>query len=613
MYSNLKFPRYLAILSTIAILSACGSQQLAENDLSRQASVPAPQNPEVYLSLASQAQNNGARSAYLLKAASAYYDNNLPSQARAALNDVDYRFLQDSEWQSYWLLKFELALMVEDKPTLEETLAIIHSPTFFQSNISMQHERLEQLERAYSVLDQPIKAAQLLIENTNLLKAAPRDINEQIWKRLRQAELSDLGAYVLPEDHYDTRGWIALARAIRLNSLRLQDQYLALQEWIDAWDLHPAASDLPKELQLLLELPESRPRSIVLALPFSGALAPVSEAIRDGILASYYAHHDSDDSTSLSSGDPISITTFDTHTRDFFSLYDGHLADNSIIIGPLQKSTLARLLESDALPVKTLALNYVSSERAVENLYQFSLNPEDETRQVAQRLREEGHERIGILAPESDWGLRVYDSFNLANVEFDNTLIESAFYGDQKTLSPAVAKVLATDLSKARTRTVTQITGIPLDSVPRRRQDIDAVFMVAKADIAKQLKPLLAYHYASNLPVYATSQINDLDNQDNLRDLNGIRFVDMPWSLSATIGLRRTLEEQFPQKASNYSRFHAMGVDAFQITPRLELLSQIEDSHIEGQTGELSIGNDNVVRRKLQWATFKSGKPIIIN
>lgn len=583
---------------------------MAEQQDSDSSLLTRQQNPEVLLALASQAQNNGARSGYLLQAALAYWSNNLPSQTKAALADVDFRFLQDSDWQAYWLLKFDLALMEQDKPALEQTLAIIHSPTFFQSDISVQIDRVQKMERAYALLDQPIKAAQLLIEHANLLDQDPLALNEQIWKRLRQTEASDLSQYALPEDNYDIKGWLTLARAIRLNSLRLQDQYTALVDWLNAWDLHPAAIDLPRELQLLSELPESQPRNVVLALPFSGPLAPVSEAIRDGILASYYTISEGN---GHSSGEAVSITTYDTQTQDFFALYDGRLPDNSMIIGPLQKETLTQLLQSDALPVKTLALNYVPAERAVENLYQFSLNPEDETRQVAKRLQEEGHERIGILAPESDWGLRIYDSFNAANAEFDLTLVESAFYEGQKTLSAAVAKVLATDLSKERAKLVRQITGMYLDNVPRRRQDIDAVFMVAKSDVAKQLKPLLAYHYARGLPVYATSQINNLDNPDNLRDLNGIKFVDMPWSLSSTISLRRTLEQQFPQKASRYSRFYAMGVDAYEITPRLELLSQVEDSHIEGQTGELSIGADNVVSRQLQWATFKSGKPMIIN
>ena len=617
MYRTSKALPALLFFGLAVLISACSSQQVSKNQAPQTSSVSSHQNPETLLAIAAQSSNKGAASVYLLKAAQLYWEGNLFSQAKAALAQVDHRSLLDQQWQAYWMLRLTMALQEENTLQLEEIIPVVHSPNFFQQEWTEQRKLVTELERAYELSARPLDAAMILIEYSSLFED-PDLINEQIWKHLKNADLTLLSTFEYAGEHYDTQGWLSLARSIRLNSLRLQEQYFALRDWLDAWSFHPAAIDLPKELELLSQLPESQPKNIVLALPFSGPLAPVSHAIRDGLLASFYAsttnkNASTQDTPTDLPGAPINISTYDTFENSFSALYDGRLPESSIIIGPLQKEILSDLTRADSLPIKTLALNYVPTERHVENLFQFSLNPEGETLQVAQRMQEEGFNRIGILAPESEWGLRIYDSFNAANTELDITLIESAFYSDQKSLSQAVAKVLATDLSRSRARTVREITGLGVESTPRRREDIDAVFMVARSEIAKQLKPLLAYHYAGDLPVFSTSQINDLKRDDNQRDLNGIKFVDMPWSLSSTVALRHMLEQEFPQNAARYSRFYAMGVDAFQITPRLDLLSQIEGSHIEGQTGDLSISEDNIIQRKLQWAQFRSGKPVVIN
>src|SRR5690606_41583632 len=65
-----------------------------------------------------------------------------------------------------------------------------------------------------------------------------------------------------------------------LQSLRLgQQQY----------PLHPAARQLPGELQMLSSLSDQRPQRIALTLPLSGPLSSAGAPIRDGFLASYYA------------------------------------------------------------------------------------------------------------------------------------------------------------------------------------------------------------------------------------------------------------------------------------------------------------------------------------
>ena len=68
---------------------------------------------------------------------------------------------------------------------------------------------------------------------------------------------------------------------------------------------------------------------------------------------------------------------------------------------------------------------------------------------------------------------------------------------------------------------------------PSRRDDADWVFLVALPQQARQIKPTLAFNFAGDLPVYATSHLYSGEVQPNKdRDLNGIIFV-MP--LATTI------------------------------------------------------------------------------
>jgi len=623
-FSNI---RLVFIVATLAFLSACSTKKITSDEASSTSDSITASSPEKLLSLAYTTPNANIRNVTLLRAATIYWEQGFSAQSKAVISEIDTRYIAGPDWNDYWLLSLDIALIEQNVEGLKKALPNLQSSATFQRSVDEQRTVINKLTQAYELVSQPIQAALLLITHRAIL-AEDILINEQIWRLLKAANTQSLARYQDDTGDYDVQGWLALAKTIRLKQSRLQEQYQALINWQAIWEFHPAANELPKELEILSQLPKNRPKNIIIALPFSGTLAPVSNAIKDGLLAKYYEYKESQknqEPTQYSGDQPrnhlkeeehnteITISTYDTNSANFLDLYNQNLPENSIIIGPLKKETLAELLNREEVPVKTLALNYVSEEKTVKNLYQFSLNPEHETTQIAERMALDGLHRIGMLAPENEWGLRAFDAFTIASQKHHGAVVEGAFYGAQNTLSAAVAKMLATDQSKQRARTIRQITGLRLESTPRRRQDIDAVFMVAKAGIAKQLKPLLSYHYANDLPVYATSQVHDLEDNSRTRDLNGIKFVDMPWSLSTSGALRHQLESHFPQNAARYSRFYAMGIDAFQIAPRIELLTQVENSLIEGQTGELSISPNNTIQRHLQWARFKGGKPSVIN
>lgn len=140
-------------------------------------------------------------------------------------------------------------------------------------------------------------------------------------------------------------------------------------------------------------------------------------------------------------------------------------------------------------------------------------------------------------------------------------------------------------------------------------QDIDFVFLAATPQQARQIKPTLAFQYAGDLPVYATSHLyTGTNNPTQDQDLNGIRFCETPWLLNPSDPTRQQVAAQWPQANGSMGRLYAMGVDAYRLAPRLPELKAVPSLQIDGLTGTLSLNPTQRIERQLQWAEFRNGQ-----
>jgi len=614
------------LLVVLTLTQGCSTSAIYHKDMAGAANTAFDHadTPEQLIARANATNDRYTKATLYLDAATLYWHNNLFAQTSAALQSVEAEFLTHETLQLYLLLNLRLGLAEENTTRLESTLPLLVSNPLYQARIEDQVKFVELIANAYRMTGRHISTAIILAENTGLFSAErQRDAYEAIWIELQNADINELAQahYNYSGDNYDAQGWLALALTIRQNQISLEKQYAALKSWNDAWPAHPATSQPPRELEILSRLPTSRPNRITLALPLSGPLSEVGTAIRDGFMASYYnANLDANltpNATRLKplpfSEDDLTIHFFNTHENNIERLYDDFQSQNALIIGPLDKQSLKKLATYDELNTQTLALNYLEEPgRQINNLFQFGLAPEAETRQIVKRIVQKKLSKIAVIAPESNWGFRIHDAFYSALSAEQGTLIESAFYSDQASLSNTVAKLLATNDSKKRARKVRSISGLKLEFLPRRRQDVDAIFMIAQAETARQLNPLFAFHYAKNIPVFATSQIHSPRSGVREHDLSLIEFVEMPWMLSLANNIKNKLHELIPESSQKYNRFYALGADAFKLAPRLQLLKEIKGSQMEGQTGVLSINEDGTINRDMQWARFKNGNAIAI-
>jgi outer membrane PBP1 activator LpoA protein len=172
------------------------------------------------------------------------------------------------------------------------------------------------------------------------------------------------------------------------------------------------------------------------------------------------------------------------------------------------------------------------------------------------------------------------------------------------------------DQSEARHRTLRRQTGLDIKFEPRRRQDVDFIFLAAFPRQGRLIQPQIKFHRGTGLPVYATSHIyTGAPDQALDRDLEGIMFCDSGWVLAqprSDDALQQAVVRLWPDTARSYLRFFALGIDAFNMPGNIEHLRTYPYERYDGVTGNLSIDDSNRFHRQLDWASFHGGRPRLL-
>ncbi|MEY8246900.1 MAG: penicillin-binding protein activator [Bermanella sp.] len=428
--------------------------------------------------------------------------------------------------------------------------------------------------------------------------------HEAIWASLLQANEQQLTSLTRKSSTPTFKGWLELTLIIKRTQIDLDRQLNALRQWQVKYRQHPAAKQLPGDLSQIEDYVESRAEHIALMLPLSGKLASTGKALRDGLMAAYYQ--------ALQAGaDVPEIKFYDTaKSKDFWALYQQAIRDgNELVIGPLEKKSVIRLQQEEQLPVPTLALNYGKRDQS-ENpklLFQFGLAVEDEAELASHYARQQGYQRAVVLAPKGSWGERVFNRFSRSWQAQGGELIEAQFFSGKADYNKVIARLMSVDDSERRARNLRRQLGVRLEFQARRRQDVDFIFVAALPHQARQIKPTLAFNFAKNIPVLATSQIySGKKSRKKDRDLENVVFCDIPWVLDNP-PLRKKIQALWPNTRSGLDRLYALGLDAYRLHPRLGQISVLSQSTVQGQSGQLTMDRHGQIIRNLPFAQFKKG------
>jgi outer membrane PBP1 activator LpoA protein len=350
------------------------------------------------------------------------------------------------------------------------------------------------------------------------------------------------------------------------------------------------------------------PGQIALLLPLTGGKRPEAEAIREGFLAAHFGLQGLPAKPRISIYDTGRLSPVEAYRR---AILDG--AD--FVVGPLLKESVTAVA-AEADQTTTLALNFLPNNRKTpRGFYQFALWSEDEAHQAAERAVAEGRSKAVALAADSDWGRRMLTSFAAELESRDGQLLDSALYDVRSpdfssAIQRAIRGLLLLDESFARHERLAVNLGQKLTFEPRRREDVDFIFIAANAKNGIRIRPQLKYDGAGNIPTYATSHIFEVGSTNN-SDLDGIMFPDIPWLIEpdpTARELQQTLAQYWAGQADRHSRFYAMGYDTYRVIPFLNGEVRSVLAPVAGMTGQLTMDDNRRIHRTLSWARIERGK-----
>ena len=267
---------------------------------------------------------------------------------------------------------------------------------------------------------------------------------------------------------------------------------------------------------------------------------------------------------------------------------------------------------NEYLRIPTLTLNYADNNRGgIDNLYQFGLKPEDEAEQVADYALQNAQYHAVTLTPDSSLGRRLQKAFRNRFELLGGQVVDSAYYPSSKNdFSVAIKQLLNLNDSERRHGILDQINGEKSEFIPRRRQDVDMVFISGNPRQARLIKPQLKFHHAKDLPVYATSSISSsISDPDADRDLDSILYVDMPWALDNEQNPDyQNIRQLWPNQSERFAKFFALGVDAYRLIPSLRRLMINPTEKLSLNTGVVTVDSKGRVHRELMLATYEKGR-----
>jgi len=597
----------LAIITLFAILAtACGTQQPIKGGGSSSTSSKA--STESINDLLTQAQSAPALQAAQLKlqAANIMLSKSQFAKTVTLIDSIDSTKLTANLNFKIALAKAAALIGLQNGNSAINLLSSL--PDDIAENNLQKFQKHQLLANAYGLTNQLAKETLSLITASDFSYQATDilSINEKIWQLFKTIDLAELKQLneqnEQADNNYKQKGWLALAMALKEQP---NSQKIASSDWYNRWSSHIAAKHQPQEFAELIAqdpLLNSAYQSshILVALPTSGKYAKGAKAILKGIKLAA--------GKSALSGIQVSYIDSATFNSAQSIIDKANQLTADVIVGPLDRGLVSQFAQIKDLPLPVLALN--SSPLANSNLYQFALTDDDEIRDAAQRAFNDGRKNIAVLAPEGDKGSFAANTFSNEFNALGGQVASTTYYNTKEgDVTHAVAQML--QLNRDRIRGLQKkLKTAHLRKAIRNmiRKDIDGIFLFASSSDAYQIGPSILYFYADNIPLYATSKIyTGKSNPVKNLDLNGMMFGDLPWVLAPSEN-KGIIARTASKTDTRFGRLYAFGMDALTLAPKLYDLSEEPDTRIQGETGKLSVSDQNIVQKTLPWAKFIDGE-----
>lgn len=501
------------------------------------------------------------------------------------------------------------------------------------------------------------------------------------WQTLSQFTPEQMSAMVINADENTLQGWLDLQRVWNDNRNDPNMLKAGIKDWQTRYPQNPGAKTLPTQLSNMQNYQPASVGKIALLLPLNGQAAVFGRAIQQGFesakntgsapaapvsapapdasaqpatepttpdadaVASPSAASVSDltneqaatpsapqpaqpavqSAVAIPANPSAEVKVYDTSSQPLEQVLAQAQQDGAtLVVGPLLKNNVDRLASSNT-SLNILALNQPENVQNRPNICYFALSPEDEARDAADHIWQQGHRAPLLLVPRSTLGTRVTSAFSAEWQKLGGGIVLQQQFGSVSELKQGINSGSGIALtgtpvaSSVPQQEAVTIGGLTIPAPPTDAQitagsaeGVDAAYILATPDEVALIKPMISMRTGSrsSAQLYASSRSSQGVNGPDFRlEMEGLQFSEIPM-LS---GDNPALQQQALNAVRNdYSlaRLYAMGADAWSLANHFSQIRQVPGYQVSGNTGMLSASPDCVINRKLNWLKFSQGQII---
>ncbi|HCD7225157.1 TPA: penicillin-binding protein activator [Enterobacter hormaechei] len=292
----------------------------------------------------------------------------------------------------------------------------------------------------------------------------------------------------------------------------------------------------------------------------------------------------------------------------------------SIVVGPLLKNNVEALMKSNTT-LNVLALNQPEQVQNRANICYFALSPEDEARDAARHIHEQGKQAPLLLIPRSTLGDRVANAFAQEWQTLGGGVVLQQKFGSASELRAGVnggagialnGSPVSASLPQQQSVTIGGLTipAPPTDAQISGGGKVDSAYIVATPEEIAFIKPMIAMRNGSQsgATLYASSRsAQGTAGPDFRLEMEGLQYSEIPMLAGSNPQL---MQQALDAVRNDYSlaRLYAMGVDAWALANHFTQMRQVPGFELNGNTGDLTADQDCVINRKLSWLKYQQGQ-----
>ncbi|RWR01048.1 penicillin-binding protein [[Pantoea] beijingensis] len=663
-----KAGRFVPVLLAALILAACTGQAPQTPQVNIQG--PATGTSDYYLQQVQQSSNDSKADWQLLAIRALLNEGKIP-QANQQLGQLSQN-LSDTQRQELQLLTAQLQLAGNDTGSAQGTL----------DNLDLSSLSKDQQARYYSLLivasqGRPsLEVLRAYIAQEPLLKGEEHQKNiDATWQSLAQMTQEQANNLVINADENTLQGWLDLFGVYMANRNDPDMLKAGIADWQKRYPQNPAAKNLPRTLGQIQNLQPGAAGKIALFLPLNGQAQVFANAIQKGFndakngVLNAAPQPTAAQATSASQSTPpdgnagndpnvvvspaaadignqqnvdtptertepgvseiatapasnLDVKVYDTSAQPLPQLLaQAQQEGATLVVGPLLKNDVEQLAASQT-PLNVLALNEPGNIQNHPNFCYFALSPEDEARDAAHHIWEQGKRVPLLLVPRSSLGDRVSTAFAQEWQKLGGSMVQQQKFGSTAELKQGINSGAGISLNgtpvnvqSAQSQDVS-IAGLTIpapqssEPAPASSGSVDATYIVATQDELQLIKPMIAMRVSSrsNVSLYASSRSFQAGAGPDYRlEMEGLQFSDIPLLTGANPSLMQQAARSFN---NDYSlvRLYAMGIDAWTLANHFSEMRQLPGFQMNGNTGNLSATQDCVINRKLTWSQYRQGQ-----